>query len=357
MVRRGAATIPTRRRLDARNLPALQWSWQPSRAHRDDTNRMADDYYKTLGVKRDASQAEIQKAYRDLARKYHPDLNPDDKTAKKKFQEVQSAFDVLNDPSKREMYDRYGANFEQMGQGPQGPRRGPAGGQPGMGPEDFDFSQFFGERFGAEGGGGFGDIFGQFRRGGGGRASRTAKLRGEDVRHELEVPFLTAVNGGEVHITLAQESGQSETLAVKIPTGIDEGKTIRLRGKGTPGYQGGPAGDLLIAIHVAPHPYFQRSGNNLLVKAPVTVAEAALGAKIDVPTARGKVSVRVPPGTSSGRKLRIKGQGVKPVKGEPGDLLVEIHIVLPKTIDERGQELIRQFDQLYPMDPRSELPW
>ena len=111
---------------------------------------MADDYYKTLGVKRDASQADIQKAYRDLARKYHPDLNPDDKTAKKKFQEVQTAFDVLNDPGKREMYDRYGANFEQMGQGAGPQRRGPARGQPGMGPEDFDFSQFFGERFGAE---------------------------------------------------------------------------------------------------------------------------------------------------------------------------------------------------------------
>jgi DnaJ-class molecular chaperone len=319
---------------------------------------MADDYYKTLGVKRDASQAEIQKAYRDLARKYHPDLNPDDKTAKKKFQEVQTAFDVLNDPGKREMYDRYGANFEQFSQGAgPGAQRGPTRGPAGVGPEDFDFSQFFGERFGAEGGGGFGDIFGQFRRAGGRRASRTARLRGEDVRHEIEVPFLTAVNGGEVHISLAHESGQSETLAVKIPVGIDEGKTIRLRGKGTPGIQGGPAGDLLIAIHVAPHPYFQRSGNNVLVKAPVTLAEAALGAKIDVPTTRGKVSVRVPPGTSSGKKLRVKGQGVKPVKGEPGDLLVEILIVLPPKIDEQGQELLRQFDQLHPIDPRSQLPW
>ena len=159
---------------------------------------MADDYYKTLGVKRDASQADIQKAYRKMARKYHPDMNPDDATAKKKFQEVQAAFDVLNDPSKRELYDRYGSSFESMGAGQ--PRRGPRTG-PGPTAEDFDFSQFFGERFGAEGPGGFADIFSQFRQAGAGegqpRARRGARQRaGSDVRHELEVPFLTAVNGG-----------------------------------------------------------------------------------------------------------------------------------------------------------------
>lgn len=318
---------------------------------------MADDYYQTLGVKHDASQAEIQKAYRNLARKYHPDMNPDDKTAKKKFQEVQKAFDVLNDPSKRELYDRYGSSFEEMGQSQGQPRRGPTRGQPGMGPEDFDFSQFFGERFGAEGPGGFSDIFGQFRRAGGGRASRTARQRGEDVRHELEVPFLTAANGGEVQITLSHPDGRTETLGVKVPAGVDEGKTIRLRGKGTPGLQGGAAGDLLITIHVAPHPYFQRTGNNVTVRTPVTLAEAALGAKIDVPTTRGKVSVRIPPGTSSGKKLRVKGQGVQPAKGEPGDLLVEIQIAIPKKIDEESQELIRQFDQRHPLSPRSELSW
>ena len=315
---------------------------------------MAEDYYKTLGVKHDASQADIQKAYRDLARKYHPDLNPDDKTAKKKFQEVQAAFDVLNDPTKRELYDRYGSSFESMGQGQGQPRRGSTrSGPAGMG-EDFDFSQFFGERFGAEGPGGFADIFSQFRRGAGeGRTRGRPRTRGgADVRHELTVPFLTAVNGGQVEIGLQHASGRVENLAVKIPAGIDEGKTIRLRGKGEPS-EGGPAGDLLITIHVEPHAYFQRSGNDLLVRVPVTLAEAALGAKVDVPTPRGTVSVRIPAGTSSGKKLRIKGQGVKAGKADAGDLLAEVQIVLPKKFDEESQELIRRLDKANPLDPRS----
>jgi DnaJ-class molecular chaperone len=320
---------------------------------------MAEDYYKTLGVKRDASQAEIQKAYRDLARKHHPDLNPHDKNAKKKFQEVQAAFDVLNDPQKRELYDRYGSSFEQMAGG-GGPRRGgPRGAGRGGAAEDFDFSQFFGERFGAEGPAGFQDIFSQFTRAGGGgraRASRTAKVRGEDLRHELEIPFLTAINGGQVEITLEHPHGQTESLAVKIPAGIDEGQTIRLRGKGAPSPTGNQAGDLLITIHVAPHALYQRVGKNLLVKLPVTLAEAALGAKVDVPLPSGKkISLRVPPGTSSGKKLRIKGQGVTPAKGEPGDLLAEVQIAIPAHLDEESQSLVRQFDERNPLDPRRDL--
>jgi DnaJ-class molecular chaperone len=320
---------------------------------------MAEDYYQTLAVKRDASQAEIQKAYREMARKHHPDLHPDDKNAKKKFQEVQAAFDVLNDPQKRELYDRYGSSFEQMagGAGPQpgGRRAGRAG--PGPSAEDFDFSQFFGDRFGAEGGG-FADVFQQFTRAGGGgraRASRTAKARGEDLRHELEVPFLTAINGGQVEITLQHGDGRAENLAVKIPAGIDEGQTIRLRGKGGPSPTGNQAGDLLITIHVTPHPHYQRTGKNLLTRLPVTLAEAALGAKVDVPLPSGKkVSLRIPAGTSSGKKLRIKGQGVAPAKGEPGDLLAEVQIMIPAQLDEASQELVRQFDQRNPLDPRHE---
>lgn len=320
---------------------------------------MAEDYYKTLGVKRDASQADVQKAYRDLARKHHPDLHPDDKNAKKKFQEVQAAFDVLNDPQKRELYDRYGSSFEQMASG-GGPRRGGArGAGQGAGPEDFDFSQFFGERFGAEGPGGFADVFSQFTRAGGGgraRASRTAKQRGEDLRHELEVPFLTALNGGQVEIALQHGDGRAENLAVKIPAGIDEGQTIRLRGKGGPSPTASQAGDLLITIHVGSHPLYQRAGKNLLVKLPVTLAEAALGAKVDVPLASGKkISLRIPPGTSSGKKLRIKGQGVSPAKGEPGDLLAEVQIVIPPQLDEESQSLVRRFDERNPLDPRRDL--
>lgn len=321
---------------------------------------MADDYYNTLGVKRDASEAEIQQAYRDLARKYHPDLHPDDKTAKKKFQQVQAAFEVLNDPSKRKLYDQYGPGFENMGAGQprRGRRAGPTPGAGGPTAEEFDFSQVFGERFGAEGGG-FADMFNQFRQASGEGQPRTRRGRqrsGADVRHELEIPFLTAVNGGEVQIGLQQEGGHTENLVVKIPVGIDEGKTIRLRGKGSPGV-GGPAGDLLITIHVQPHPYFQRTGNDLLVRVPVSLAEAALGAQIDVPTPRGRVSVRVPAGTSSGKKLRIKGQGVKPANKDPGDLLAEVQIVLPKPLNEESQELIRKFNELNPVDPRGNLSW
>jgi DnaJ-class molecular chaperone len=304
---------------------------------------MAEDYYKVLGVSRDASAADIQKAYRNLARKYHPDLHPDDKTAKQKFQEVQQAYDVLNDASKRELYDRYGSSFEHA----------QAGGRPGggatwsfEGAEDFDFSQLFGG-----GAGGFGDLFGQFRRAGGNQKRARRPGRGADLQHELEVPFLAAINGDQVNVQI-DRGGKAETLSVKIPPGIEEGKTIRLRGQGQ-SVDGGPAGDLLITIRVAPHPFYQRSGKNVLMKVPVTLAEAALGARIDIPAPRGAVTVQVPPGTSSGRKLRIRGQGVMSTQGEAGDLLAEIQIALPPTLDEESLELIRQLDSKNPHHPRS----
>ncbi len=335
-------------------------------------NGMADDYYQILGVGRDASAADIQKAYRKLARKYHPDLNPDDKTAKGKFQEVQRAFDVLNDPSKRELYDRYGSSFESMGAG--GPRGGGGGGAgPGAGGraawnyapggEEVDFSQLFGERYG----GGdptsmFGDMFTQFRRAGGRgrRAASQAPSRGADVSAELEIPFGTAVLGGETQISLQRPDGHTETLKVKIPAGIDEGKKIRLRGQGEPGADGTP-GDLLITIHVAPHPWFTRRGNNLEVRVPVTLAEAALGAKVDVPTPRGTIALRIPPGTSSGKKLRVKGHGVVPRNGEAGDLYALVEIMLPTPLDEPTLELIKQIDQhaqaAGEQQPRRDLRW
>ena len=320
---------------------------------------MAKDYYHTLSVGRDASQAEIQKSYRDLARKYHPDLNPDDKAAKEKFQEVQEAFDVLNDPKKREMYDRYGSSFQQAG----------AGGGPWMHSsgdfEDIDLSQFFGERFGGGAGtgagtGGFAEFFQQFGGAGGGPQARTRTRtpgrRGADLEAELEVPLATAVLGGEAQIVLRRD-GRDETITVKVPPGIGDGQRIRLRGQGQPGAGGGPDGDVFLTIHVAPHPFYQRRGKDLHVRVPITLGEAAGGAKVDVPTPHGTVSLRVPPGSSSGTKLRARGQGVAPKDETPGDLIAELQVVLPPSLDEQEKETLRELDRRHPSNPRSELRW
>ncbi len=320
------------------------------------------DYYKILGVPRNASLSEIQKAYRKLARKLHPDVNPNDKDAKKKFQELQAAFEVLSDPQKREMYDRYGSSFEAMGGGPRPGSTWGTGATSGFeqyGPfEDVDFAQFFGERFGSQFGGEFSDLFAQFRQGPGRtRRTSTARRRGEDVHQEITIPFQTAVTGGEVELDVRRPDGRIETLRVKVPAGIEEGKKIRLRNQGTSPLPDVPPGDLLLTVRIQPHPHFQRRGNNLYVKVPVTLAEAVLGARVDVPTPKGTVSLRIPPGTSSGAKLRIRGHGVEPPNSPPGDLLAEIQIVIPKNLDESSQQFIRQLDERYPQNPRADLRW
>ena len=319
---------------------------------------MAEDYYKTLGVKRDASQAEIQKAYRELARKYHPDRNPDDKTAKEKFQKVQTAFEVLNDTSKREMYDRYGSSFESFAQGGPGARpRGRGGAQTGPGFEEVDFSEFFGDRYGADPSSLFGDIF--RRASAGSKKSKRGATKppaGGDLLREIEIPFQTAVLGGTVELTVPQETGQVHTINVKIPAGVDEGAKVRLRGQGAP-VDGGPPGDLLLVVHIRPHPYYHRREKDLEVRLPVTLAEAVLGAKVDVPTPRGTISLRIPPGTSSGKKLRIKGHGIRTAKGEQGDLFAEVLIILPEEIDDAAVETIKRLDAAHPQNPRFDLKW
>ena len=326
---------------------------------------MADDYYKTLGVARDASQSDIQKAYRELARKYHPDMNPDKpEEATRKFQEIQAAFDVLNDPEKREMYDRYGSSFETRG---AGPRPGgqyshtQEGGFPGgQWFEDGGFAQFFGDRFSGMPGD-VSELFRHAREAGAGAGPRgrragQARGRGGDLSAEIEIAFATAVSGGEVQLSLQRRPGHTETLSVKIPAGIEEGKKIRLRGQGEPAPGGGAPGDLLVMVHVAPHPFFQRKGNDLLVRVPVTLGEAATGAKIDVPTPSGTVSLHVPPGTSSGTKLRVRGHGVA-TKGGKGDLLAEIQVTIPKQLTEADRKLLAEIDKRYPQDPRAGLRW
>jgi len=319
---------------------------------------MDDDYYKILGLNRNASEAEIQSAYRMLARKYHPDVNQDDKTAKQKFQQIQKAYDVLKNPKKREMYDRYGSAFESMGEGGPGGAawRTHAGGPAGF--EGFDVSQLFGG-----GGAGFetsfGDVFKQFTGAGGGRARRGPQraARGADIRHELRIPFNTSVTGGEVRLSIQRPQGQVEEITVKIPAGIEDGKTIRLRGQGERPNRGGAPGDILITVRVTSHPSYRRRGRDLEVDVPVSLAEAALGAKVDVPTPKGVISLTVPPGTSSGKRLRVKGHGVAAPGSPAGDLYAEIHIVLPASLDEPSRDLIRQLDRQLKQDPRRGLTW
>jgi DnaJ-class molecular chaperone len=316
---------------------------------------MAEDYYATLGVARGASAEEIKKAYRKLARENHPDLHPDDPKAKEKFQQVQNAFDVLNDPKKREMFDRYGSAYESMGGGgPQGGRPWPgAGGPRGGEAHEVNLEDLFGG-----GGGGFADLFKQFgNRGGRGGARRPMPEEGADLEHELSIPFATSVLGGEAQIGVQRADGRTESIRVKIPAGIEDGKKIRLRGQGEPGANGGEAGDILIRVVVAPHPQFRRFGKRLEVSVPITLAEAIAGGKIDVPTPHGTITLTVPPGSSSGRKLRVKGQGVKAGAGEPGDLFAELEIVMPKDLSDEDRQQLAEIAQRYNENPRAELRW
>jgi DnaJ-class molecular chaperone len=326
---------------------------------------MAKDHYATLGVLKTASPEEIQKAYRKLARKYHPDMNPDDATAKKKFQEVQSAFEVLSDAEKRKRYDQFG-DFDPSAAG--------AGAHPGgwryttsSGPQTYpfdinDLNDLFGSGgagAGGAGGGGFADFFKSMNRGRGGsrRPQRAAPERGNDLRAELKVPFSSAVLGGEAALTVQRQNGNLETIQVKIPVGIDDGKKIRLRGQGEPGPDGGPAGDILLTIRVSPHPQFRRTGTRLDVRVPITLAEAVEGATVDVPTPHGTISLKVPPNTSSGKRLRIKGHGVRPANHPAGDLFAEIEIELPDNLTEEERKQLAEISNRHPQNPRTEMRW
>jgi DnaJ-class molecular chaperone len=313
---------------------------------------MAEDYYKILEIPRTATPEQVQKAYRKLARKYHPDMNPDDRAAKEKFQKVQQAYDVLNDAQKRQMYDQFGSDFESMGGA--GPGGGWRAAQGGGGFQDVDFSQLFGQ---AGGGGGFEDIFRQFAGGGRGRRRQTASRPGADVKHDLHIPFNTSITGGEAQLSMRRHTGKLENISVKIPAGIEDGKKIRLRGQGEPSPTGGRSGDLLIIVHVAKHPYYTRRGNDLEVSVPITLAEAALGAKIDVPTPKGEITLTIPPGTSSGKRLRLKGMGVPTSSGGHGDLYAEMQVVLPENWSDQDRAAIRELDDRHPLQPRANLRW
>ncbi|MEW6735230.1 MAG: molecular chaperone DnaJ [Acidobacteriota bacterium] len=367
-----------------------------------------EDYYKLLGVARDASADEIKKAYRRLARKHHPDVNPGDKSAEEKFKKISEAFEVLSDPKKREIYDRYGTYSDNMSGAAQ------AGG---FGFGGFDFTNF--------GSSSFSDIFSELfgsRRGSTNATPPSSPpqqaQRGADIEYPLSISFEEAVQGVTASINLSrnetctrcQGSGdqggpiqtcarcqgtgrvtnqggrlqfrgscpdcqgtgrrrtpcgvcngkgtvpKTEMVKVRIPAGVDTGSRVRVPNKGHAGILGGATGDLYIITKVGEHPYFTRKGDNIYCTIPITVPEAALGAKIEVPTVAGKAVLRIPPGTQSGQKFRLREKGVPALRSQlRGDQYVEVRIVLPKVISEDTKAILREFIRLNPENPRTEM--
>lgn len=295
------------------------------------------DYYKTLGVEPDASADDIRKAYRKLARKYHPDRNKES-GSEDRFKEIGEAYEVLKDAEKRKQYDQLraggwqgGDNFEPPpGWTGSGGFRS-AGGQPGGGRgfgEFSDFSEFFESLFG----GGLGGMGG----GMGGGARRQARAKGRDVTASVEIDLDTAFHGGKRRISLDRD-GQRQNLEVNIPAGVTPGRKIRLAGQGEPGVGGGPAGDLIMEVRIAPHPLFRLENRDVIIDLPVTPWEAALGAEVRVPTLGGRVTMNIPAGSSSGKRMRLKGRGLP---GKPaGDQIVNIKVVVPKPRSDREREL------------------
>jgi len=405
------------------------------------------DYYEILGVKKSASSEEIRRAFRKLARKFHPDVNPGDKTAEEKFKALSEANEVLSDPKKRKIYDQLGfysdnidpaaAEAYARGSSSAGGFSGASsagypGEQPGAGSGvhfdfgGFDFSDLMegartrnGAQGGGGGGGGFRDIFsGIFGGRGAGAAVQEGPEAGSDLEYQVNVPFWTAIRGGVMRLNVTRReacdhchgrgyvespgkcpecngTGQvtqvggrmkfnltcprcrgtgknrtgcpdchgegtverTEPLEVRIKPGTRDGQRIRIAGKGNAGVQGGPAGDLYVIIRTGTHPIFRREGDDIFLTVPITATEAALGAKIEVPTVDGRAILKIPPGTQSGQKLRLRQKGVpsSTKDGVRGDEIVEIKITTPMPRDEKTKELLRELARLNPEDPRTEL--
>ena len=359
------------------------------------------DYYELLGVKKGASESEIKKAFRKLARKYHPDVNPGDKVSEGKFKEINEAYEVLSDAKKKQQYDQFGhAAFDQsFGQG-AGPGQGFEG---------------FGRSAGFSGVHGFEDIFGNIF---GERARQRGPIKGEDITYAVEVDLEDAILGKTMQVDLQREvtctvcngsgaqpgtkprtcptcmgsgsiskgsgfmqiaqpcptcrgegtinpnpckncagrgvTSKGDRISVKIPPGVDNGSKVRMAGLGGPGEKGGPPGDVYIVTKVRSHPYFERKGDNLYSEASVTVKEAALGEKIEIPTVDGIVSLSLPEGVQTGQQMKLKGKGVPHFGGSGvGDHYVTIKVVTPTGLSEPGKELLRELERLHPSNPRS----
>jgi molecular chaperone DnaJ len=374
---------------------------------------MADkgDFYQTLGVNRKSSADEIRKAYKRLARKYHPDLNPGDKSAEERFKKISEAYDVLSDTKKRQMYDRQGFYSDAEAR---------AGGARGQQPVDFsgfDFSEYMGEEPGARpgGAGGFRDVFSQFFNRG---EAPEQPAAGSDLEYHVNIGFWDAIRGTTIRLNIQRQRtctachgkgttggeitcpeckgskntvktmgnmrfnvtcprcqgrgkianpcrtcggegrvSEPESLDVRIPAGVQDGFRVRVAGKGNAGAHGGARGDLYIVTKVAPHPFFDRKGDDIYTTIPVTIAEAALGSKVEVPTIDGpRALLKIPPGTASGQKFRLREKGVASLKtGQRGDQYVEVRVHVPKVADERSKEILRELSRLNPEDPRAEI--
>ncbi len=283
------------------------------------------DFYKILGVSKDVPDAELKKVYRKLAKEFHPDRNPGNAQAEAKFKDISEAYDVLSDPAQRKEYDAVRA----MGGGARFQAGGPGGG----------FEDVFSNLFGGGGfpGGGFPGFGGGF-----------GPQRGSDLTTSSTINFIDSIQGTQLKLGV-----HGETVNVKVPAGIQDGQKLKVRGKGQPSPNGGPAGDLVVTIKVKPHPVFSRDGDHIRVTVPITYAEAVLGATIQVPTLGGEpVKLKVAPGTPNGRTLRVKGKGVQ-LSGKEGDLLATVEIAVPAHVNDKAKALLEQFDAELPdEDPR-----
>jgi len=371
------------------------------------------DYYLTLGISRKAKEADIKKAYRRLARKNHPDVNPGDKNAEERFKKIQEAYDVLSDPKKRAMYDQYGFYSENFKEQAGGQGKGFGGGYP----HGFDF---VGMDFEQSGKSSFREIFSElFGGGGGAQRNPFGPAKGEDLEQHLNISFLESIHGLTARMALSrnrscgpcggsgmdrsagqqtcprcQGSGQEgrshgfmrfsgacrncggtgrigsscaacggsgavpfqETVTVRIPAGVANGFRMRVPNRGNAGRNGGATGDLYLIITVRPHEFFRREGNDIVCTVPITVTEAALGTKIEVPSVDGKALLKIPPGTQSGQKFRLRGKGAQSLRGEMrGNQIVEVRVIVPKVADERSKEILRELAKLNPDDPRARL--